>query len=750
MKRRSEPWKLAAFAGWSLVAGSAAAQDALENLGALEPLTVIGSPEEILGLPGSGYVVPTEDIRMEFSGNVNRVLARVPGVYVREEDGYGNFPNISIRGGDGTRSEKVTMMEDGILSAPAPYSAPAAYYSPRAARMSGIEILKGSSQVRYGPQTTGGVINYLSTPIPEDHHFYTRNTYGSDNTFMSHSYFGDVIETEAGRFGYLLELFFQNTDGFRTIDPGAGGFGDDDAGFSVVEPMFKFFWEPNSDIPQRLEFKYGFTELDADETYTGLTELDARFNPDRRYASTRFDNMTTRQHRTYLKYLIQPNENLDLEAAIYYNKFNRNWAKLDDATLVPFGDRNDPGSVRQYLVQGGAGLALLQGSGPGTLIRRNNNREYEAYGAQFTGEYRFQTGQVGHELSFGGRYHTDYIRRFQNDINITLDGVGDIANVDVEAAGAQGNRRQESDAIAIWIQDRIDIGALAITPGLRYETIDQSYVDFNNGQSGDNSFDLISPGISFNYEFAEFEEVFGGVYRGYSIPGPRSAARSGVEEEESIGYELGIRTNRCGVRAELVGFLTDFDNLIATDAGLNQPTNRNVGEAQVWGFESLITYDPLETNDRGIRLPMYATATWTSAELKSNVTGGGSDDIYSGGVDGSAIPYVPEWKLAAGIGVATECWGANLDMTYTSKTFGGARNLDAPIDPDPEGLWAREGKIDALLLFDFSTYYQVTEQVKLIGGVDNIFDERGIVSRIPRGPRANNGRTAFVGFEGIF
>ena len=53
------------------------------------------------------------------------------------------------------------------MMAPAPYSEPAAYYTPRIGRMSGIEVLKGSSQVRFGPHTTGGVVNYLSTPFAE-------------------------------------------------------------------------------------------------------------------------------------------------------------------------------------------------------------------------------------------------------------------------------------------------------------------------------------------------------------------------------------------------------------------------------------------------------------------------------------------------------------------------------------------------------------------------------------------------------
>ena len=107
-------------------AGSSFGQDTVE----LSPFQVVGSKEAIFEIPGSSYYLSTEEIQTQNYTNITRVLGRIPGVYAREEDGGGNFPNISIRGGDGTRSSKVTIMEDGVLTAPAPYSAPSAYYSP--------------------------------------------------------------------------------------------------------------------------------------------------------------------------------------------------------------------------------------------------------------------------------------------------------------------------------------------------------------------------------------------------------------------------------------------------------------------------------------------------------------------------------------------------------------------------------------------------------------------------------------------
>ncbi|MCP4848659.1 MAG: TonB-dependent receptor [Verrucomicrobiaceae bacterium] len=715
------------------------AKSAPEASQSLDAMVVIGSSEKVFDLPGTGYFLDANDLKQHSYLNVNRMLTKVPGVYLREEDGFGNFPNISIRGGDGTRSENVTIMEDGILTAPAAYSAPSAYYSPNAARMSGIEILKGSSQVRFGPHTTGGVVNYLSTPFSDGREGFLRSTYGSNGNMLSHLHYGDVSESDSGRMGILAELFHKGSDGFRRIDSGNGYNGSSDTGFKLTEPMIKLFWEPNSDIYKRLEFKYGYSRLDADETYAGLTEHDLNQNPYRRYAGTYLDNIFTEHHRTYLKYFVEPSDNLNLQFAGYYNSFARDWYKI----------RKTGGqSIHKVLANPGAyanAFDNLRLRGAGTLGIRSNNRSYDSYGAQANASYTLAAGNITHDLKMGARLHHDSIRRFQRDDTIVIGANGKSPSVVRGLPGSGGNRLQESDALSLWIEDEIDLGKLKLIPGLRYESVDLSYTEYRKDptntatESASGNTNYTAPGIGMTYELSESELLFGSIYRGISSPGPRSYLKKGVDWEESTGYELGMRHQNNNMAVEIAGFLSDFDNLTGSNAGLGGSDSTNAGAAEVYGLEFLATFDPLAGN--AVSTPMFVSATWTDATLENGLSAGGGDGILAGGIAGAHIPYIPEWKLAFGAGLAAEHWGIDLAATYVSDSFGTAANLDSP------GSSSRQGKIDGGVIFDLAANIQLSDTVKLIGGVHNVFDEILTVSRIPEGPRNNAPREFYVGFE---
>ena len=61
-------------------------------------VNIFESPEQVFELPGSGDYIGPEEIRKYNFNNINEILRNTTGVYSREEDGLGIFPNISIRG----------------------------------------------------------------------------------------------------------------------------------------------------------------------------------------------------------------------------------------------------------------------------------------------------------------------------------------------------------------------------------------------------------------------------------------------------------------------------------------------------------------------------------------------------------------------------------------------------------------------------------------------------------------------------
>ena len=64
---------------------------------------------------GGAKAFTPKDLELFENDDPHAVLLKVPGIYLRQEDGYGLRPNIGLRGASSDRSKKVTLMEDGIL-----------------------------------------------------------------------------------------------------------------------------------------------------------------------------------------------------------------------------------------------------------------------------------------------------------------------------------------------------------------------------------------------------------------------------------------------------------------------------------------------------------------------------------------------------------------------------------------------------------------------------------------------------------
>ena len=717
--------------------------------------SIFGDREGLMDAPGSGALLDLEILRKQSYDNPNRVLSQVPGVYLREEDGFGNFPNISLRGVDMARSAKVTIMEDGILAAPAAYSAPSAYYFPTVGRMFAVEVFKGSSQVQFGPHSTGGAINFLSTPIPERQAFYLRTVFGTNNEMRVHAWAGDTWLTEHGeRVGYLLEGYFRQSDGFKTIDQ-AGNFpvqNANDTGFITREPMVKVFWEPNTLRYQRFEAKWGYSAMNVNEGYVGLTEDDYAADPLRRYNGTRFDHMANNAARTYLRHTLGDPEvdAFTLTQTVYYTKFNRDWFKL--AKVLDGSTTYSLPAILGDPVTNSIGYGILTGQQAGTLRIRHNDRKYSTYGYDAVANMAVEGEKADHDISIGFRYHRDRVRRFQQDDDYLLSENGAVDSITEGSPGAAGDRRQVTQSIAVYLQDRMDFGRLAVTPGIRFESLDVRYQRFPGELKSvfdrTDSMTMVGGGVGMTYDLDNDVQLLGGFHRGFSPPSP-SKITGGMREEESLASEVGVRLKNDEQHwiAQLIGFYTHFNDLIVLDnvgSGAEEENDEQVGEVYATGVEAMVQFDMGKRRGWKFSSPWFFSMTYTDAKLLSDTLSHDAESIFAGGLAGAHVPYIPEFAMMVGIGAHFETSGINLTGVYADQTFSTASNEVFSGDP---GADTRFGTADDYFLWDLSAYKQMNASWRIFGGVQNLFDRRYVTTRHPFGPRTGAPIFGYVGVD---
>ncbi|WP_127844246.1 TonB-dependent receptor family protein [Psychroflexus aestuariivivens] len=698
--------------------------------------TILGSKFEIKNKTGSANYISEEDLKKFSYTNINRVLQTVPGINISEEDGFGLRPNISLRGTSPERSAKINLMEDGVLIAPAPYSAPAAYYFPTIGRMQAIEVLKGSSQIQYGPNTTGGAINMISSRIPDK--FSGRasiaaGNYDSRNTQL-------VIGDSYKNFGFVTDYFNYNSDGFKNLDGGGN------TGFDKSDYLAKFRVNSNLDAKmyQSLTFKIQYSEEEANETYLGLTDEDFVENPYRRYRASSEDVMNAEHQQYQLTHFIQVSPSLNISTTGYLNKFKRNWYKLDDVNL---GERvsisNILSAPQDYPLEYQTILGN-ENTQDDVMGIKANNRVYTSNGVQSIAKLRWGSDWL-QTLEVGIRYHEDDEDRFQWVDRYAFQNQ-ELIRTTVAEKGTDANRISSAKALAAHLLYTLKIENLTLTPGLRYENITLTRMDYGTDDPNrtgqdlairENNVNVWIPGIGANYRFNNYISVFGGVHKGFSPPSNTPEQNA----EKSINYELGSRFGFKGFSGELVGFYNDYQNLLGSDLAATGGTGSldqfNAGEVRVSGLELLLNYNLLYNTSEKFKLPLSISYTLTDTEFLTSFDS--NEDIYGVVTKGDEIPYIAKNQLNATLGLQHKKFEVNLNSRYK-----GAFRTKAGSGPIPENF-----KVDSNFIVDLSAHYFLNENFTLSTNVINLFDTEYAVSRVPAGLRPGHpfGFNFAVGYE---
>ncbi|HEY6727863.1 MAG TPA: TonB-dependent receptor [Polyangiaceae bacterium] len=689
-----------------------------------DPVEITIAGTRVSRTPGSAQVIKQDQLERFEYDDPHAALMQVPGVYVRHEDGVGLRPNIGIRGGNPDRSKKVTLMEDGVLFGPAPYSAPAAYYFPLLTRMVAIKVIKGPAAIAFGPQTVGGAIDFVTRAIPTTPGGSLDLGLGAYGYTKAHAHFGASNE----QFGFVVEGIRLHNDGFKEL---AGA----DTGFTRNEWMVKtsYLLDPQAPMGHQFQLKLGYSDEVSNETYLGLTDDDFHENSNLRYPASSLDQM--RNHRTSLVLSHEvgaPDASWKLSSNAYRNDYARAWRKLNrfrDASIAEvLAAPESPANAEYYAVLTGEADSVTAGQ---TLLIGPNDRRFVSEGVASKLEFQASTGPLEHRVEAGARLHYDSIARRHSESGYLMQD-GTLVPEDSATSVTTANEASTL-ALAVHGMDAVSWQALTVTPGLRVEIIGSELADHIADEESTHSLVALMPGVGAYYAIVDDFGLLGGVYRGFSPPPP---GESDAAPEYSLNYETGARLSSGRSQLEAIGFYNDYENLTnicsfsggCSDADLDRQFD--AGAARIYGFEAYLAHDFVWGS---VRFPVTGAYTHTRGVFDTTFTS--ADPIYGDVQEGDEVPYLPRHQASGTLAVEWSHAGASVAANYVSEMreeAGSAPYADSIVTDD-------------LFTVDVGSKVMPVPWLTLYGNVRNLFDARSIASRRPYGARPNAPRWVQVG-----
>ncbi|MBD1583613.1 TonB-dependent receptor family protein [Pseudoalteromonas sp. S16_S37] len=714
---------------------------AADNDDNLEHIQILSHYDKLRTEAGSATLLTEEQLAKYEYDDIHRILASVPGVNIREEDGYGLRPNIGFRGVTPERSKKITILEDGVLIGPSPYSAPAAYYFPITTRMTAVEVFKGPAAIKYGPQTVAGTINLVTRQVPEFTEGGIDVAAGTDGYQKAHGYFGSV----ANNVGFLVEGVNLKADGFKDLDGGG------DTGFNKNDILAKFNYKMRAaGFDHTFGVKLSYSDEESDETYLGLTDADFAKTPYRRYAASQDALMDTKHQQVMFSHYLE-SDDIKVTTRIYRNDYERAWRKLNGLT-------NTSGSLSailadpslyadEYAVIAGQQDSVQAGRSAIFLTMGTNDREYFSQGVQVDASVKFQLFDLDHKLAVGVRYHEDEIERkhFEQTYAMTAGKVADtgqekaFTTLDIES----------TDAWSVYMEDQITLDALTLGVGVRGELMDMHYQNNKDALDWqDKTTRIWLPGVSGFYKLSEQSGLLFGVHQGFVPFSP--AQENDIKLEKSVNYEFGGRFNDGVTQLELVSFYNDYSNLkescSQSNCGIGDQIDQefNGGEVDVYGIEAQFSQSyPLNLQ---LEIPYGFVYTYTKSEFQHDLD---SEFAQWGRVKkGDELPYLPNHQATFNIGLAAQNWQLSMAVKYVSSMPEAAGVSWTNADTGKETKIPLAGKkVPSNMVVDLSASYDLGNYGRIYAKVDNLLDETEVVSRRPYGARPGKPRQFSLGYK---
>lgn len=647
-----------------------AATEQTQQVVVLPTIQVIGSQEDSISkIPGAAVIVSQEQIQQFTPSSTEEILKRVSGVYVKPEEESAIVANIGMRG-ISSADYKTLILEDGVPVAAGLFVGNGRYYNPRIQRMDSIEVLKGSSALRYGPMNIGGVVNYR-TKQPKDGALVDLSI-GSWDTYKTTVELGGSSPTKDSNVGAILS--WAKSDGFM------------DKGYEMKDAVIKAGTAIGDN--QWVGVKFTHYENDANISYRG--QFLGEYHAKKQNNPAPDDWFLTERNSFDINHRWDINADTELQTLVYWSEMNRDyWRYGVNATASQ-----------------AAGRWIYTDNVSG------NNRAFERIGAE--------TRLIAKNTIFNIPGEAEIGLRLMNE---KMDDVTINAKRATPRSGTTAKDTKDSaKSVALYAQNRFDISdQLSVTPGVRVERYEQQRDDKQKNETVKTSNTEVMPGLGVTYQFIPAVQLYASVYKAFS-PALNGDSLSGMKDqkldaETAVSWELGLRGQQDVVRYELTAFRMDFDNQIIPANSNSDFQSTNGGKTYNQGLEGAVSLEFENGFD------VFANLTWiANAEFKG--------DRYNknGSLkskDGDRVPYTPEWVANLGVGYTYAGLRSQLSANYTGSQFTDELNTK-PIVENTSGFFT--GKIDAYTTVDLTTRYTLNDQVEFYGAVKNLEDKRYIAS----------------------
>ncbi len=712
-------------------------------------------------LPGAASEIGMAELEQGNPVGLQETLAAVPGVYIRSDDGMGQTRmSVSIRGLQSRRTKRVMVMEDGIPIQPAPYIFSSLYYNPPPERVEKVEIIKGSSSIRHGPQTMAGVINYV-TSRPK------RRSPGGKLKVTGGSHRYTSLFGEIGGFGTddlrpQVQLLVKRGDGFR-----------DNNDFLQLNGTAKLQYDIDDARSLYLKSNVDYERLNA--TYHGLTPYSFEHNPD----FNPKDHDFYRIFRASLGaiYNQKYGKNIQGTTKLYGNVFDRPWWR-EENVFVQASDFRQNGADAERVgpppfSQAEREMNLMRVgitdiADPDSAEGFGNDRRFYVTGAEHAFDIDHSLFGRSASLETGARLHYE---RFVNK-NKVVDEIGSREGVfyrgeipdapDDDPVTIVGEYTvYETRALALYGLEEVQLGPLRLSPGVRLEVFNQSVTDRLDGNRRSEETNVVLlPGLGFNLNLGRYDlgspldegqfNLFGGVHRGYTPPsratfrilGLSDPDREGpfdLQAEKSWNSELGLRGRSGAGQFQFTGFYLYVEDLVGGKTRFKQ----NLGLVQSYGLETQATLDG--SAFASVLPTLDVSYTLLQTEVVEGVVPDWLNTKKEVDISGNELAAAPNHTATVELSKTFSDLGLTLrgSLRHRGEFYTGLQNLEFTTNRGDTG------PVPSHTVLDAGVTYQYSDDLQFNLTAKNVTDNVYIGSRLHSNPRdrrasSNGGSTGIL------